>query len=244
MGKPYLGVKICLGDKEAGTELEGLLDDYRRRIGTAISWAGKNMSKIKKETDYGIYLLAGERISEHILSNVISVIHKNNSMGKPLLGFSRSEEGFKISARARDEEVASGINLKVIMDTASREVGGEGGGHAAAAGASIPESSLEAFIAKVDNMLAEALNKHINMKAEDNQIPGQPLVTVSVNGPEGRDNIYGKAGPEKVGAEREGKGENPARKGSEIRGQTTGATHQNRGFKKVEGKGLVQYFSP
>ena len=234
MGKASLGIQFCMGAKSSEEKIKTLLDEYRKKLGSAISWLEQNKEKTRKETDSGIYILAGDKISEHILSNVVSMIHRNNGISKPLFGFSSSEEGFKVSARAKDEEVSAGINLKQIMETASKEVGGEGGGHAAASGASIPAESIDAFIERVDGLLSEAIkNKNINILTEDNQIEGSEIRPHQSNN-------YAETGPEKAGAERQGKTEaGPAK---EPEGNREAAGIKSRSPKKMEGKGLVQYF--
>ncbi len=225
MGNAHLGLQLCLGDKKTEEKIKNILNDYRRTIGSALSWLEQNREKVKRETENGLYLLAGSRISEHIISNVISILHKNNGISKPLIGISQSEEGFKISARATDKEVSNGINLKEVMEIASKEVGGEGGGHAGAAGASIPADAVEIFINRVDALLKEASIKNINIKADNKEV---------------RIDNYGKAGSEKIGAERQGQAEAGSGKAAEGSGETTG--NKIRVSKKVEGKGLVQYF--
>ncbi len=231
MGKPYLGVQLCIGNSNVSWKVTDLLDNYRKKIGSAVSWIGQNREKIKKETDHGLYLIAGDRISEHIISNVISIIHKNNGVSKPILGFAVSEEGFKISARATDEEVAGGINLKLIMETASKEVGGEGGGHAAAAGASIPAESLEAFIGKVDNLLNEVKNIKINNEHKEITMELGNLKLTS----------YAKTGSEEIGTKREGEGKDAGGEGPKTSRES--AAYKSGSAKKMERKGLVCYLS-
>lgn len=227
LGKSYLGLQLCLGNKHAEEKIKSLLDDYRKTIGSALSWLEQNKGQIKKETENGIYLLAGSRVSEHIISNVISILHKNNGIIKPLIGISKSEEGFKVSARATNKEVSNGINLKEIMEAASKEVGGEGGGHAGAAGASIPEDTIDVFIEKVDSLLREAVVKDINIKLEDKGI---------------RSSDYGEAGPQKAGAE--GQGEAEAGAGKAGKGYRESSSVKGRDPKKMERKGLVHYLVP
>ena len=244
MGKAYLGIELCIGNREAGEKIKDLVEDYRRKIGSAASWIEKNKEKVWVEKEHGIYIFTGERVSEHIISNVISMLHKNMNMQKPVFGFAVSEEGLKISARATDQAVENGINLKEILSAVSTDLGGEGGGHAAASGATIPAGTEPLFMERVEILLQEALNKHINTKAVDKEItdsataPGQAIQV----GVDGRSQVvntnYGEARPKEAGA----KGEGAVRTAEAERRIETGPA-QNRGDKKVERKGLVQYFS-
>ncbi len=73
----------------------------------------------------------------------------------PLLAFARAEDGVKVSARSPRHLVRRGLNLAEIMKRAAASVGGEGGGHNVAAGATIPEGSEDEFLQIVDRMVKE-----------------------------------------------------------------------------------------
>jgi len=234
-GKPYLGMQLCLGNPSASIKIKTVLEEYRRSLGAALNWIGKNKEN-KKETDHCIYILAGDNISEHILSNVISISHKNISTNKPLIGLAISEEGLKISARATDKAVEQGINLKEIMSAVSAELGGEGGGHAAASGATIPGGAENQFIEKVDNLIQAATNKHINTKVDKWSKEAEEKL---INGLETHlQSSYAKTRPQEIGAKREGE----AGKGQTERPASSQTTaYKSGGDKKMERKGLVQY---
>ena len=202
-------------------------------MGSALSWIEKNKEKVIRETDYGTYVLAGEKISEHILSNVISIMHKNMNSQKPLFGFAVSEEGLKISARATGLAVSQGINLKEILSTVSVELGGEGGGHAGASGASIPAGTEDLFIDKIEK-ISKALRETATIEKLEKE-----LKDIKAEDKRNR-NTYAQAGYQEVRAERQGKGREAERQGPE-RNSQTGA--QSGDSKKMERKGLVQYFS-
>ena len=65
----------------------------------------------------------------------------------------------KVSARCNKKlllpSVSSRIDLAKALEKASREVGGYGGGHPIAAGASIPKKADEKFIAALDRIIGE-----------------------------------------------------------------------------------------
>ena len=50
-----------------------------------------------------------------------------------------------------------GLDLSAVMREASRAVGGDGGGHDVAAGATIPDGERAAFLAAVDELVGEQL---------------------------------------------------------------------------------------
>jgi single-stranded-DNA-specific exonuclease len=79
----------------------------------------------------------------------------------------RLEEGkpaeTKISARCHTGLIArtpGGLDLARAMEQAAKELGGFGGGHPVAAGASIPDGSEERFIAALDRILGGQQGKN------------------------------------------------------------------------------------
>ncbi len=156
MDRAYLGISICLNDPESFGEVKKVLESYRREIGKAISWIYR---QYEKKTDRvrvlnGVYVLAGSRISEHIISNAISTVNHSGILPeKPVFGMADSERGIKISARASDSIVEKGLDLSGMMNAVAERFGGEGGGHRAAAGATIPKEKQEEFIVTVEQML-------------------------------------------------------------------------------------------
>ncbi|MFH1977726.1 MAG: DHH family phosphoesterase [Candidatus Aenigmatarchaeota archaeon] len=145
--KAYLGVALCLHDDKSGKEVKTLLRRYRREIGKALSLVNKTEGMIKTEENAN-YILAGDQISEHIISNITSILSRSGEIPlKPTFALVDAEdEKVKISARASDEDVKNGINLKEILTEATKEVGGEGGGHKGSAGGTIPRGTVETFI--------------------------------------------------------------------------------------------------
>jgi RecJ-like exonuclease len=160
MKKAYLGVSICLNDPKSFQEVEKVLETYRREVGRAISWIYRQIEKKSKKyfEGKGIYIICGSRVSEHIISNAISTVNHSGALpDKPLFGIADSEHGVKISARASQKLVDSGLNLSVIMNAAASAFGGEGGGHIGAAGAFIPKEKVPEFIEFSERMIAEKL---------------------------------------------------------------------------------------
>jgi len=69
----------------------------------------------------------------------------------PLMGFAYTENGdVKVSARATQVLIDKGLNLSSALKQAAKELGGAGGGHDIAAGATIPKGKEEEFIKLVE----------------------------------------------------------------------------------------------
>ena len=63
----------------------------------------------------------------------------------------------KVSARGTDELVAKGLDLARAMELAAGSVGGRGGGHPVAAGATVPLVAREEFLARADEAVGGQL---------------------------------------------------------------------------------------
>ncbi|HEY3419807.1 MAG TPA: DHH family phosphoesterase [Methanomassiliicoccales archaeon] len=81
---------------------------------------------------------------------------------RPLIAFALSVdennvEMTKVSARGTKELVEKGLDLSSAMRRASESVGGTGGGHNIAAGATIPQGREDDFLAEIDRIIGAQL---------------------------------------------------------------------------------------
>lgn len=166
MGKAYMGIAFCLNDADSGEAMK-ILEGYRKEIGRAMSWFYRNPGSVRS-TPNAVYIYGGKNISEHIISNVVSIINRsclefNGVKGiceKPVFAFADTEDGkVKVSARISDALVDDGIDLKEVIVRVTNDIGGEGGGHKGAAGARISKEDEGRFISMVEEILVKDLNK-------------------------------------------------------------------------------------
>jgi len=273
LGKPFVGLSMCMRNQQSFEEASSLLQDYRKDIGKAISWINQNSDAIKK-TERCTYMLAGDRISEHIISNIASIFNKSFlPEDRPVFAFADAEDGrVKVSARAHDALVENGMNMETLVSMAASRFGGEGGGHKGAAGATIPKECQELFISYIEQMLnrksdgLEQLNKAVFPSDKNNlniSVPEQEVKTKL----EGSD--YGTAKAERGEAENGGKADGGPetcgrpkacgrRKASSDAFRQGDAFNHESAFRpgistssqrgeepeKMEGQGLVRYFGP
>ncbi len=138
-----LGVEICLGTKDESIAKE-VLEDYRRKIIESIKWAKQNM----EERD-GIHIInAGDNIPDTMIGTIASMLIRDKKY-RLIVGFANSDGMVKVSIRAKGDN----INVGEIAAKISKKLGGEGGGHKLAGGASIPSGKEEEFI----NLLIEEI---------------------------------------------------------------------------------------
>ena len=76
---------------------------------------------------------------------------------RPLFAFAHSDEGVKVSARATKTLVSRGLDLSVVMRKAAETMGGAGGGHNIAAGATIPYNREEEFLELAQNIIMDQM---------------------------------------------------------------------------------------
>lgn len=162
-GNSFVGIGVCLNDKGYYPEVRKILESYRREVGRAVDWIRKSKDIIRV-TENADYIVTGSKVSEHIISNVVSIINRSclvpDGDHKPVFAFADAEDGqVKISARMDDSLVAEGLNIKEILENTVKETGGEGGGHQAAGGATIPKERLDDFIRISDRLIGESLSR-------------------------------------------------------------------------------------
>lgn len=258
LGKPYAGMSMCMANPQSFEEAKSLILDYRKDIGKAISWLNRNADAIKS-TERCTYMLAGDRISENIISNVVSIFNKSGFVpeDRPVFAFADAEEGMvKVSARAHDILVENGLDIQKLVSEAAALSGGEGGGHKGAAGATIPKASLEPFISHVEDMLAsfrkaskgnEGLDQNGKAFGPGNENDGLkqpnkavfPENNINTNIPEEQTPVI--RGDNYGTAESESRREDGSEGRSAFR-RESGSAERGKKPEKMEGQGLVRYF--
>jgi single-stranded-DNA-specific exonuclease len=141
-GRPDLGVSVCLGRIGAYEDSAALLAKHRKNLRAGIEFALKNTQ------DLGKFLLLDARgvISDTIIG-VVAGMFSPGTRQKPILALSIEEPGkVKLSTRGTRKLVSDGLNLSKILSECCAAVGGVGGGHNIAAGATIPEEKLDDFL--------------------------------------------------------------------------------------------------
>lgn len=145
--KPVDGMKLCLGHIESA---DAIMSAYRKKIAVYLEWIKMNKDTVKK-TDNAVYVIAGDNISDNMIGTAVSIAMRSILKANVALGFANSKNGVKVSGRILINSI--GANLGRAVQQASKEVGGEGGGHTNAAGAKIPLGSEEKFIGIIDSIL-------------------------------------------------------------------------------------------
>ncbi len=169
--RPEVGLAVCLGDRGEGLE-EAVRqqEDHRQSLRKAIELVQYDAAfGLATVTGGGTaltsvrYFNARDRIEDTILGTVVGILigSAGTPADRPLIGFTQSSDGtctIKVSGRGTPGLTALGLDLATAMREASASVGGAGGGHNVAAGATIPEGREEEFLLAIDRLVRGQLS--------------------------------------------------------------------------------------
>ena len=161
-GKAEVGLRICAGDRaDALSEGIALLRDHRSALSKALAWAkGSGIIRLKNIQFFD----AGDEIEDTIVGTVAGMLLGSEGADRsvPMIAFAESTEysetpKVKASSRGTQELVSRGMDLSVAIRRAAERVGGIGGGHNIAAGATIPADRKDEFLDALDGIVGEQL---------------------------------------------------------------------------------------
>ena len=153
-GYRSLGLAICLGDNSAWKDALIVEKDYKQKL----------LDGLRLLEQGGIHETDGMRYfyaDNSSLGGVIAGIAINYVFDekKPLFSLTRKETDNEVhvSCRGNQRLVEQGLNLGSAMKTVAAELGGFGGGHKIAAGATIAFDKENEFMKKVDTILVQQM---------------------------------------------------------------------------------------
>ena len=144
-----VGVALCMGDEDALALAGDLRREYNRKIlEKLMSIETDGVSQMNSIQFFNAEdaSLAGAQTGlamQYILDQ-----------SKPTLALSRVKGKFKVSSRGTKYLVSKGLDLSAALKKASEKMGGIGGGHAVAAGATISEGKEGEFLKSVDELVS------------------------------------------------------------------------------------------
>jgi single-stranded-DNA-specific exonuclease len=156
--RPEVGLAVARGDRgPVYQEALDLLLDHRKHLMVALDAFGRAGVK-ELEAIQWVNLEAAVR--DTVVGIVAGMALDGLGLRRDLalVAFAWTPDGrTKVSARAPHEIQARGIDLSVALREAAASVGGQGGGHKGAAGATIPRGAELAFIQILDSKVAGQL---------------------------------------------------------------------------------------
>ena len=151
-GNRGLGLAICMDDRDAFSEAVELEKEYKQKILDELLKLEKDGFKEKKSYRY-FYS------KDSSLGGVIGGIATNFifNIEKPLLSIVKKDDEIHISCRGNQYLVNKGLDLGSAMNEAAKKLGGLGGGHKIASGATISSEKEEEFLKIVDEIIVKQL---------------------------------------------------------------------------------------
>ena len=156
-----LGVAICLGDEDAYRKARKMLEDYKREQIEARRFIIQNWS-MADEGEHAYVFYVGKNIRDTLVGIAANMAINAGLVKpeKPVIIIADSEEDenlVKGSARTTEKALEKGYHLGEALKEVAEKLGGEGGGHAIAAGIRFPKGRIDEFI----KLFNEALGKQV-----------------------------------------------------------------------------------
>ena len=152
MKETGMALTLCMRDKAFLGECRKIDRDYRAQILKEVRLVQERL----RETENLRYAVLNEMDAAGVVCGLsVRYLYAD----RPMLILNRSEGIVKVSARGNRLLVFCGLDLSSALKGAAEAVGGNGGGHSVASGASIPLGSEEEFIAAVDGAVARQLSE-------------------------------------------------------------------------------------
>ena len=151
---PGLGLTLCLRDKSALEQARSIAAEYRDAILDEI----KILREQHKVLNNIRYLMVEDMQAGAVVAG-LGIRYLYSDM--PLLTLNHKGDVIKVSARGNELLISQGLDLSAALRKAAEEVGGVGGGHNVASGASIPTGTQEKFLFCVDQIVGEQLRRPI-----------------------------------------------------------------------------------
>jgi RecJ-like exonuclease len=158
-----VGLAVCLGDRDDALDrARTLLQTHRTNLSEGLELVTSEGVTVEENLQW---FDAGTRIRETIVGIVAGMALGTDGVraDKPIVAFASvgdengENEAVKVSSRAPHGLVRRGLDLSAVMREAARSVGGDGGGHDVAAGATIPAGTRAAFVEAANDHVADQL---------------------------------------------------------------------------------------
>lgn len=157
-GHADVGLRVCMGDREeALRKAQSLLSQHRQNLVNGLKLVSSQGITSMRSIQY---FDAGDAILDTIVGIVAGMCFQMADRSRPILAFARTPNGdLKVSARGTQDLVRAGLDLAEAISSSAQAVGGIGGGHNVAAGATIPLQAREEFLELVDAAVGRQLSR-------------------------------------------------------------------------------------
>ncbi len=162
-GEPELAVSLARGERGAALLLaEEVARAYRRQLYESLKIVVGTLGLLHRGPV--AYFHAGPLVPDAIVGVVTSILMSRYGAAVPVLvGLADSGGMVKASIRLSPRLKGGSLHLGELVSRSAEAVGGYGGGHSSAAGATIPKGAEEAFIERLVRMVEESLNNKVEL---------------------------------------------------------------------------------
>jgi single-stranded-DNA-specific exonuclease len=150
MDQQALGLALCMRDASVVDEAARISSKYQHTVVEQVK-AGE---KLIREMDHIRYVALEDASGTGIIAGTMI---RYVCPDKPFITLNIVKDIVKVSARGTRRLVNKGLDLGIAMREAAAGVGGQGGGHNVASGASIPPQAIDEFLAAVDRIVGGQL---------------------------------------------------------------------------------------
>jgi single-stranded-DNA-specific exonuclease len=154
-GESGLAISYCLQNRVAKERVDKLYTKHKQEIVKALN----SVQELKKIEDKNFILInAQDKIKDTIIGTIASILSnsRNYKKGQAIIAMAYNEDKIKISARMVGKTER---NVREILNSIVEIIGGEVGGHHAAAGALIERTKEKEFIEELKRKLEVELVK-------------------------------------------------------------------------------------
>jgi RecJ-like exonuclease len=150
MDQMGLGFLIALSNESAKDQGTDIYRDYVKDLHETLMRLRNDGVKQAEAFDY-FYT----KDEEATLAGTLAELTRDYVLdgSKPVLSLTHKGEETRVSARATHGLFNNGLDLAKVMFEAAEHVGGSGGGHPVASGATIPTDKEKEFLQKVDSII-------------------------------------------------------------------------------------------
>ncbi len=152
--KPGLGLAVCMRDASIVNEALSTAHEHQRML---IGILKSAEAQIRSKQNIRFLMLDDAKGTGIVAGTMTRYLYSD----KPFVTLNEVEDKIKISARGTRKLVEQGLDLAAAMREASGQVGGIGGGHDIASGATIPKGTAMKFIDIVDSIVGKQLKRAV-----------------------------------------------------------------------------------
>ncbi len=147
-----VGFSLCLDGRHSWAEVEDIDHKYREKILAALRMLPQTMTEKK-----GLrYFISDDSSLGGVIAGIAAMYVPPHD--KSLFALTRKDEELHVSCRGNRALVERGLDLGAAMRQVASELGGHGGGHKIAAGATIDIAKEAQFLQKTDELLASQVS--------------------------------------------------------------------------------------